>query len=360
MNKIIYTITFQFARNYGALLQAYALHTFLRKNGIETWVIDYWPKYAEKNFGPAKLSKSFTSIKDLLRHISNFYLQAKFDRFKRKNIRLTKKCSTIFDIESLPKAEAMIVGSDQIWNPILLGELDDVYTLNFEFEGIKASYAASVGQDKLDIEQLKTLINRIKTFDYISVREKNLQEDLLQYGINEVTHSLDPVFLLDLEEYMQIVKRPSKKDYILLYYTDGLGITDSLARKLSEMNNNIPIYKIGTHSKKNKIIGIPNPGVGSFLGLIKYAKFVITSSFHGTAFAIIFKKNFFSVKAGDRSSRIISLLDSLGLLSRYIDEMPENIHGLNLEVDYKKFEENTIDQIEKARQYLLNIINNIT
>ena len=153
----IYTLTFQYPRNYGAILQAYALKNYLETNGCEVQVVDYWPPYAEKTFRIYSVFVNKPSPVNLLRMASVWISTRNFNHFKSKYLNLTKKCRTAAEVEALPSADAFIVGSDQVWNPELLGEFNDVYFLNYRTDAIRASYAASAGQDSFSEKWVSTL-----------------------------------------------------------------------------------------------------------------------------------------------------------------------------------------------------------
>ena len=352
----IYTLTFQYPRNYGAILQAYALKKYLETNGCDVQVVDYWPPYAEKTFRVCSVFANKPSPANLLRMASVWISTRNFNRFKNRYLDLTKKCRTVADVEALPPADAFVVGSDQVWNPELLGEFNDVYFLNFRTDAIRASYAASAGQDSFSEKQLDTFAALLKDFDFLSAREDSFAEMLHAHGVPYVDDHLDPVFLLEREDYRKITSCRKEEPFILLYYLDPDGLAEKLALRLSKMKGGIPIYRIGNQKTRNGIIGLKHLPVEEFLGMIDHAEYIVGRSFHACALSIVFRKQFYSISAGSRSSRLCSLLKHLDLMDRFIADEAA-LEKLEIrDIDYSLHEEQIQRYIEKAKSYLAKII----
>lgn len=349
----IYTLTFQFASNFGAVLQMFALYQYLKLNGHEVEVIDYWPKYALLN--ERWYSNGFSSIKSLSLIPIRLLNSITFNIFVKKNIKLTRKCTNIQEICALPSADVIFVGSDQVWNPDLLGEINDAYFLNFDTTSLKVSYAASMGQDVVSDEIINRILPMIRKFDIVTVREDYLCKLLSDNGVSSVRHVVDPVFLLDASIYRSIAKRKIHKKYVLTYYSDDEAITEKLATKIAKENNCI-VLKIGSYRNKNGIIGTKTTSVEEFLGLIDGAEYIVTPSFHCIAFSIIFKKDFYAIHAGNRSSRITSLLDSMGLVDRFI-QRGTKIDDLEIrKINYDTVAQSMENIILNSKDYINKIL----
>ena len=345
------TLTFQFPRNSGAILQAFALEKYLENNGCEVKIIDYWPPYADKFRWYGAFRKS-PSLKSFIQIFSTRKLTMEFDRFKKQYMQMTKQCRSIKDIEKLPLVDIDIVGSDQVWNPYLLGEYNDAYFLNFKTNAIKASYAASSGQDSFTDGELEKFAGYLKGFDFISVREESFREKLEEHGVSNVEDHLDPVFLLDREDYRKIEQCKITGPYILVYYQDPKRMTDNLALRLSKARGGIPVYRFGKQKDKNGVIGITHLSVEEFLGLIDNAEYVVSSSFHACAFSILFRKQFYAISAGDRSSRLLSLLNHFHLSDRFV-ENEEALKSLEVkDIVYEDHEAYIKEYTEKSKSYL--------
>ena len=347
----VYTFTFQFSRNYGAMLQAYALQTFLKNNGCDVQIVDYWPDYAKKIYHWYSVFANKPTPGNFFRTLNIIRATTVFNLFKKRYLCFTRRCLLIADIETLPPADVIIAGSDQVWNPALIGEYNDAYFLKFKTTAVKASYAASAGQDHFSEEELKAFAEYTRNMDFISVREKTFCEQLRRAGVPAAQHHLDPVFLLSREDYRRISTCGVKGKYILVYYCDQEGLTDEAALRLSKLHGNMPVYRIGK-SRKAGITGIQYCTVNAFLGLIDHAEYVVSSSFHATAFAVIFRKQFYAVCAGDRSSRLTSMLEQFGLADRYISHRKELENLDKASIDYAQHEQIIEHNIEKAKEYL--------
>lgn len=350
------TLTFQFTRNYGANLQAYALQKFLDRNGCDTQIVNYFPPYAEKKFRIFRVFFDSPSIRNLLRAMNAFLSNKPFAAFKKKHLKLTKECRTIQDIENLPQPDLYLVGSDQVWNPQLLGEFNRAYFLDFETTAMKASYAASAGMDFFSSEELDIFAQYAKRFDFVSVRETSFREMLEAHGVPHMSDHLDPVFLLDREDYRRISKCSKESPYILIYYSDKDNLTEKLALRLSELKGGIPVYRVGKQKNQNGIEGIQYLPIEEFLGMIDHAAYIVSCSFHACAFSIIFRKQFYAISAGERSSRLISLLNRFHLMDRFIPD--ENaLNQLQVtDIDYSFHEDLIKKNIDFAKIYLKKVI----
>jgi hypothetical protein len=356
----VYTLTFQFTRNYGANLQAYALQEFLERSGCEAQIVDYWPTYAESKFRWNSVFTRNPSVGSLLLILKIYRLNRVFEAFKRKHFKLTKKCRSIEDIKALPQPDVYFVGSDQVWNNQILGEYNQAYLLDFDTTAVKASYAASAGKDHFSSEELDMLVQYAKRLDYVSVREDSFRVMLKAHGLADVMDHIDPVFLLDREDYRSISRCRKEGQYILIYYPDAENLTEKLALRLSEMNGGIPIYRVGKQKNRNGRQGLQNVPVEEFLGLIDHAACVVSCSFHACALSIVFRKQFYAISAGDRSSRLTSLLDRFDLANRFVpDENALNQLQVS-DIDYSQHEDLIAQHTEIAKSYIKGVIDAVS
>lgn len=291
----ICTITCQNAYNYGARLQTYALAHYLQQEGHEVEVIDYRPDYMRGDvqvwFWPGASAKQWGKL--LLQFPMRLRAKRRqpyFDTFSEKYIPLTKR--VYWSIDELradaPKADVYIAGSDQIWNTEFRNGTDPGYYLDFGDSSVKRiSYAASFAtEDVLPAAREFVRIN-LARFDAISVREHSALAILesLGYKGKEV---LDPVFLLSKEEWIKMADDIGKGEkYVLVYdFMDSPMVRQEAERIAKEKN--LKIYSIG-HNRLNycdKSFVYVSPE--AFLGLILHATHIVSNSFHGTAFAMIF------------------------------------------------------------------------
>lgn len=343
----IYIITRHDVYNYGASLQAYALQQFLSGINYEVEIINYLPNYDSDHYGfswyIASDSPYYQACRDsfLLRFIyclrralisyKTLNRKMAFDKFKRNFLNLTKPYTRKELFDSPPKGDVFIAGSDQIWNNKTVVGKDDVYYLAFTTEQSKRiSYAASFGSATLG-EKDEKLLKMINRFNSVSVRESSGVDILKLVGVASV-RVCDPVFLLDREAWQIFAKRDIvNKPYLLVY---NLGEEDLCIKRHAELIAKRKHLEIVSINSPNKLsyadINISNAGPVEFVTVIKNAEFVLSNSFHGTSFAIIFEKNFFSYTYVNRaaSMRMINLLIEVGLEDRFdvddVDKYFEN------------------------------------
>lgn len=327
-------LTYQYAMNYGALLQAYALKTYLENIGHTVEILNYDTSYlyAQNRSLKSKIvSNGWNIVKNMLGAKKKKQV---FDKFRQNYLRLNDY--VIRSKEELKKYlkgkgfDAFIVGSDQVWNPEINGK-DDTYYLNFTDRAMKISYAASFGVSSLNQEDLNEIIEYLKTFSAISVREKTGMEILkeLDKGIEVV---LDPVFLPHIETWNKLAGMTANINgkYMLCYVMPGDKELESkieeLARQYKRNTGNQVIFLGRKEYKKFKKDGrdLVSTAPWEFVNLFKNADVIVTNSFHGTAFSIIFNKLFYSLinrnLKGTRQlgSRLTDLLAELELECRIV------------------------------------------
>lgn len=342
----IKTITCHHVYNYGASLQAYALQHYLETLGHEVEIIDFNPWFHCDRYNPFWMPKnaigraaSIIKKFPLLRYLwcpykayrggmfNTWGRKAAFDAFEKKYYHLTP--IKYFSSEKLkqnpPMADAYIAGSDQIWNTFSNNGKEPGYYLDFGNDQTKRfSYAASLATNSIKDECKDFIKEKLAKFSSISVREKTGASLLADLGISNVSVVLDPVFLLDKSEWKQLSLKGnlyglSHESYVLVY--DFLGNDDNMISfvKAYAKEKSLKIVSINDFSEKGYAdININNAGPLEFLSLIDNAACVVASSFHATAFSVIFQKEFytFSLKGHHNSSRMLDFLSSLGLQDR--------------------------------------------
>lgn len=376
--KNIKTITFHNAYNYGAMLQTYALQNKIKNLGYETEVIDFLSEELGKDY-KVKFFNFSNGIKSFISSLTSYPIRKKraeiFEKFLREKIKLTEK--KYFSIEDLRKDsedfEICITGSDQVWNPAIV--YSPVYFLDFGSKKMKRiSYVASFGQEKILKEYEEKVGEHLKNFDCISVREKsgiNLVKELS--GENAV-QVLDPVFLLTKDEWKKLENNIVKdfglnNGYILVYSMEKNPLIIEAAEKLKKyLNKPIVIihssYGITTQIEilKSKNINIPVAGPQEFITLFANADCIVTNSFHGTAFSIVFDKPFLSVPHSTRNTRLQSVLELLKLEKRFIGKNDKNISGEELFNKAKLKDKDTDlllqNEIKKSEEFLKSSIEN--
>lgn len=358
-------LTFHRAINYGAFLQAFALKTYLQKINHSAKIIDYWPVGHEIVY--EVFSKDIFRQLPLLRKIK--YIVRYFLIYKKANERKNKMEALMykhFDIGSSPKyntpqglsdvqEDIVIYGSDQIW---WKSKLKNYEGFDWAYWGDyipksskKIAYAASMGvinnseQDRIEISQ------RLCNFASIAVRETMLRDAICNLTDKPIDIVCDPVFLLDRDEWSQVVKpikTPPK--YVLLF--NLMGAQDALRlakRKALEMK--IPLVEVTSKVLPLKYgkYCIQTADAFEFLYLVKNAEFVVTSSFHGTAFSVIFKKQFYSLGMNNNSGRVQSLLASINLHDRLITDIDKLDNTI---INYTRVEDFLQNYINHSKSYI--------
>lgn len=298
-------VTFHTATNYGAVLQTFALQEFITKLGYEAGVFDYRPNNKVNS----------RDIKTRLIHIAQ--------RKNQKEERIKEAKFRNFENQYLHKngskeSRVFIAGSDQVWNAT--GPMDSTYFLRFVGDNsVRASYAASmrkaiIPKDRIDF--FKEYINR---FDAFSVREEDVKNLISEYVDEQISVNVDPTLLLDSKFWTSYAKKPTVSlpdQYILAYILHKPNninlLIDWLQKETGIKVVLLDSQGVLSYFVKNDL-SLLNIGPEEFLWLFANANAVVTSSFHGTAFSIIFQKEFYSIVNSAAPSRITNILDLLGI-----------------------------------------------
>ncbi|MEE0968583.1 MAG: polysaccharide pyruvyl transferase family protein [Clostridia bacterium] len=364
MARKIGIITIHNALNYGSTLQAIGLQEYLSSEGLDCKIIDYQNEKINsvynRNMNLTKAIRLALSghIRSAYCFFKNMILWRKqsvygkilkpYDRFRKKNLRLTKP---IFpnNICFLNNFDAIIAGSDQIWSEIV-GD-DTAYYLDLpNYKGIRIAYAASG-----TVNSVTSNIELIKHFNYISVREKMLQNTLCSLGITKVSLVCDPTLLCDIHFWGKYVKKSkSKTDYIFAYLMFEKPQIRSYIAYL-EKKLGLPVVVLNRAEPFVILEGkkIPASTPKDFLSLLGNAKYVVTNSFHGTVFSALFQKNFVSYIC---DYRIVSLLDDLGLSARMVHHNEESTFDITQPIDWLDVNQKIERFRDESKQFIKNCL----
>jgi hypothetical protein len=331
--------------NYGQILQAYALQKFLTNAGHEVYTI----QYGKINNSYKKIRIDYLWIWHFMRHpsiaiqeyeyhrIEGLQQKREFNAFAEKHIMRSNRVYKSFGdlVRNPPAADVYIAGSDQIWNfseelpENLLREKLNVFFLEFADQDKKRiAFAASFGKSGLSRGQIDLITPLLKKFEYVSVREQSGIELCRLCGYKNAEFVPDPALLIKAEQYRTLYKddkpkRRKTKPYCLVY----------IIRK----NKNINTSRILRWVKKNRLGLIYVPGsyiprlqkkkwatITEWLCLIDNCECVITDSFHGAVFSLIFRKHFGVIPQSgedeDMNGRLFSLFDMFCMESRILSE----------------------------------------
>lgn len=343
-------LTFHSAHNYGAILQVYALQQILNDKNIEAEVIDYRLKEIDNEYkvlrfdlikNLSKQKKYTEAVKIMLYNLlhlkSRISKYNKFNNFYKDYLKVTKRCKNHKDINNL-NMDVYVCGSDQIWNSNITGDIISTYfcAFNSDKKTKRITYAASMGKSKLSREEEAKFRENLKSLTHISVRESQLKEYTEKFTDKPVTQVLDPTLLLNENKWKKISREVSINSKFLILYS--LQVNENLlsAAETISKRYNLKIVIIGSKPLKQKddYIYLDNIGPSEFLWLFENCDFVITNSFHGTCFSIINKKKFYTIPHSINGSRMISLLNILGLESRLIYKL--NKSDIEKDINYEK------------------------
>jgi polysaccharide pyruvyl transferase WcaK-like protein len=353
-------LTFHRAHNYGALLQAYALKTYLTSLGHEVEFVDYWPQYHEDRYAAWSWRIFFTrSLYRKLRMTVKFLLSLSKGFIKRRQVFLNFiKKYIIHDNQMNPFAkayDAVVYGSDTIWKLFGGYGFDKAYYGDNKINAEKhITYSASIF-DNFNKESEALFKKNLGKFSAISVRESTLQKAIQPLTELKVHHTIDPVFLLAKEEWAKIASpRIIDENYIFFYNQQFNGkIIRTIGEHFSSKMN-IPVYVLNIdftimriqYKKVQPVKLLIGPN--EFLSLIQNSEIVVSASFHGVAFSILFQKEFYTI-IKDGKERVKSLLKILSLEERLINDLATiNIIPIN----YQSVNEKLKDIIDFSKNYL--------
>lgn len=370
-------VTTSYANNYGALLQTYALQRFLNENlNQDAIALDYLPPWNRHPWGVLAKPRTFkdllASIYTLL-HVKNYVRMKKRakanQRFRDQFIKLSEQ--QFFSVEDLQaykdECQCLVCGSDQIWNVDMRADKmpHPVFFLQFAKNWdnvLKIAYAPSVA-DPIPEDAKETVKDYISIFDALSVREISDISPVQALTETKVHHVLDPVFLLSQQQWSDITApSPIEEKYILCYFLSYGSFSDKIVKKLQEMTGyKVVNLNVNNYDKFHSDKVIWNGGAQDFLSLIKNAEFVCTNSFHGTAFSIVFRKNFVVVNKKRGNSRLQSLQTVFGLDDRFVsedtwEEWVNSVTQEMLTVDYSAMEEKIQQKIDESKAYLKRVL----
>lgn len=336
--------------NYGSLLQAIATQNVVNNLGYECEILDF---IRDDEFGvnsTVTIAKTKNRINKnpilfflycLVRFPESFIINSKFAKMRNKYLNMSKLYHSLEELaNNKPQADIYLTGSDQVWGPVLYGGYEWAYFLKFcDEEDKKVAYGASFGKTRISDCDKKEMVKNLKRYDQIIVREKQAKEMLRDWGIQS-EQCLDPTLLLDKEAWKRVIpfgqiKNQSK--YVLVYQIHS---NDRLSRyaKMVAKQMGLPLIRISAmlHQcfKGGKFVAVPN--VSEFLAYIDNAAYIVTDSFHGTAFAINFNIPFVTMMPETgTSSRNMSLLELTNLTSQ-IAFNENDLAVLEKSVDFSK------------------------
>ena len=358
-------ITRHAVSNYGSLLQALATQKAIEKLGVECEIIDYVRtdesyRNVEKTLVKNKPKWNNNALKKAvylsLRQPESVIVGKRFQKMRGSVRNLCRRYSSNEELRNAPpKADFYIAGSDQVWGPVSDGSLDLSYLLNFA-KGKKLSYASSIGKGQIDESCKAALQRELKGFKRVTVREDSAVKILGKMGIN-AEKVLDPVFLLDREEWSDYIEETPKQKYVLVYQIHNDTRLNDYAAKLAQKKGLKLIRVSPYYHQKNRAGSLKHPNIGEFLSYIKNAELLVTDSFHGTAFAIIFNTVFVEVLPNNKTQeRNRSVLSMTGLSDRILRDN-NDLALADRRIDFAYANEIIKTEREKSLKLLKEMLN---
>lgn len=363
-------ITMHCPLNYGAVLQTYALYTYLQNLGLKTSIIDYEPSYLIKYqslmyVGDLRLKQHFVTrwLYRAIKAPKRIKRIRTFLTFRNRELVLTDKCRTYDEILAHNfNFDYCFCGSDQIWNEKNESVEDPSYFLQFaKGKSILISYAAS-GNISLPLKKnvREKTISMMNDLDYISMREDVTIGNIQSYIKKPISNVCDPVFLLTTEQWRSLLKHDKimtlKENYVLVYPmgNNPQHVITNAYRVAKHYQ--LPLYCISaTQRRDSRVDKYFDVSPYDFLNLFFNASYIVTNSFHGTAFSIIMSKIFWSCEVEGTNQRISSLLNKIGLLGRSVS-FDSNIDPNLTHIDYALVNQKLQLFIESSKGFIKNSV----
>ena len=339
--------------NYGSVLQTYATQKYLSDMGFDTEFVDFSRK--DQKYGQIVKKTIFSKrnnlkqmikkpIKDALDIISLGKSYRVFRGFLNRNIKMSKISYGSFEelVVNPPLADIYCTGSDQMWNSFWNNGIEKSFFLDYAQEKPRTAFCTSIGMTEFPIKDKEILLRLIKKYSFISVREKSAELLLKKYGISAYT-AMDPTLLIEGCFWKKMAtKRSVARPYLLVYqlhYDKHQGVVfNEAVRKIAE-SFSLDIIRI-TYSISDIQLGkkIVLPKVEEFISLFANADYVITDSFHGTAFSVNLNRPFSVIYPEQFSTRIECLLQLIGMEERKLSNINQII-GLERDISFDKVNE---------------------
>ena len=360
----IKVITRHAPSNYGSLLQAIATQTILKRLGCQCEIIDYvrnderglhgvLTALDRKEEWRGNLLKKVAYV--AVRYPEEKLAEIKFERMRRRYLDMTPRCRTHADLSQL-EADVFMTGSDQVWGPTQNGCYDDAYFLAFVKEKPQIAYAASFGRTEFTTEVVDSYKRLLSRYNAISVREDAAVRLLADWHTKCAGQVLDPTLMLTGEEWSKYIAKRIRRKYVLVYQIHNDSKLGEYALRFAR-HVGLPLLRVSPYfhqiSREGKLKWLPC--MSDFLTYIRDCTYLVTDSFHGTAFALNFNRQFIEILPNNRTgSRNQSILQLTGLQDRIVTDYSDSSFCKRL-IDYNRV--NTI--LDSERQKSLTILKSL-
>lgn len=355
-------ITLHYINHYGSLLQTYATGKAFEKMNCDVEFVNYERPNSKESIQikEAIKKKGYSNnfvkgfIFYFIKKIENIFRKNFSTKFLNKYVNFTHYYENYDKLsENPPIADVYVTGSDQTWNSDYNGGVLPAYYLRYAPKGKKRiGYAVSIGMPEFHDDEKDIIKQYASEYDAISVRENSAKKLLEGIGIDNVQQIIDPTLVLNLEDWKKIInpQRTIKEKYIIIYKLNNIPEIEEFAKKLSE-ETGAKIVRMSYYLNHFKYQGkmVFSPSVEEFLSLIYYADYVLTDSFHGLAFSLNFKKQFYVFYPGKYSTRLQSLLELTGTENRLIKN---DLNYTKENIDYNEVDKILDIERNKAYKYI--------
>lgn len=362
-------ITLHTPLNFGSALQAYALCRVLQDLGHDVELVDYhrpthsgW-QMAKRRFADHPGSSITRAWHLVDRSIEAMIAGQKFRAFLQSMTPLTRRrYRSVHELTAKPPlADVYLTGSDQVWNSVYNGGVEHAFYLAFAPPSARrVSYAASFGLDELPVDEHEDTRALLAKYDAVAVREQAGLPILRKLGLGGTT-VLDPTLLLSQEQWAAVADpHAAAGDYVLVYSVeqDRMTTAAEVARTVANARN-APVYQVTFGGHRRHIAGVDRTfhftSPTEFLALFANAGFVVTSSFHGTAFSLIFSKQFYSINPPQYGGRAVDLLSIVDLAPRLITA-DTVVDPAAPEIKYDRVHSLLDQERARSRNYLTTVL----
>lgn len=368
-------ITFHAAYNFGSVLQAYATQEVIRSIAGNCQIINYRTKEQRRVYSIFSWNKGLYVLKSIIKNLLILLIYNKrkkretlYEDFFNQYFELSEECIEPQDVYDMwNKYDLIVSGSDQIWNKHAneLHHIEEEFMrpyLLYNYRGVKTSYASSFGN--MSQNEIMNLLPYINDFSHISFREDKYRDQIIGFLGRKVKTVLDPTLLLNKKEWLERFGEIESDERYVLYYSlncwrdivnDGKNVKKLAAQKGLKVVMVLPMtpikFELGV-----KYLDDVDPI--NFLHLVCNADTIITDSYHGTLFSVIFEKEFYSICGRNASDyRKTDILNRIGLTCRVITNTNEILKNCYEKINYEEVHSYLDPLIKESKDYLRKTLN---
>ncbi|MBC7980914.1 MAG: polysaccharide pyruvyl transferase family protein [Armatimonadetes bacterium] len=353
-------ITLHSPHNFGAMLQAYALQTAIASLGHNAEILDYGSHpQAPEIFNRSDLKALPHAFLCFVHRKARYKRFERFAAFADQHMKLTRHYTDRNSLrEHPPQHDVLVCGSDQIWNPTH-HDFQPEFFLHFgQDTARRIAYAPSFGVAEIPGDKQQPLARVTRSIGHLSCRETSGVKVLENITGRHVTHVCDPTLLLTAETWLSIAKAPQDLPgkYILVYALENSPALREAVAKIT-ITLSLPVVCIQVNVRNPDFPCtrvIRDAGPREFLGLVANASYIITNSFHGCVFSILFQKQFFSPLHGKLNERMRDFFSFTGLTD--CQDLAVTLKSLPRQIDYEAVHSILNGLITNSKEYLKNAI----